>query len=92
MAPVAPRRGRLLGPLWADPDEILRGRRASVWLRMMRISLGWVELRGCSGRKTEKKRQKPTIFAVFGLGCLTARPIAQHPVGRFGQNFAWLTG
>ena len=54
MAELAPRRGRMLSPLWADLAEILRGRRAWVWLRMMRISLGWVEVCGCSGRKTEK--------------------------------------
>ena len=39
-------RGRLLGPLWADPAEILRGKRARVWLRMMQILLGHVEVRG----------------------------------------------
>ena len=54
MAELAPRRGPLLGPLWADWAEILRGKRARVWLRMIQISLGWVELRGGSGQKTEK--------------------------------------
>ena len=37
-------RGRLLGPLWADPAEILRGKRARVWLLMMQILLGHVEV------------------------------------------------
>ena len=37
--------GRLLGPLWADPAEILRGKHARVWLRMMQILLGHVEVR-----------------------------------------------
>ena len=84
MAELAPRRGQLLGPQWADLAEILRGKRARVWLRMMQISLGWVELCGRSGQKTEKKRQKPTIFAGFGPGCPTARTIARPPVGRSG--------
>ena len=39
-------RGRLLGPLWANLAEILRGKRARVWLRMMQILLGHVEVRG----------------------------------------------
>ena len=51
---VGPRRGQLLGPLWADGAEILCGKRARVWLQMIQISLGWVELRGSSGQKTEK--------------------------------------
>ena len=38
-------RGRLLGPLWADLAEILRGKHARVWLRMMQILLGHVEVR-----------------------------------------------
>ena len=54
MAELAPRRGRLLGPQWADLAEILRGKRARVWLRMIQILSGWDELRGSSGRKTEK--------------------------------------
>ena len=39
-------RGRLLGPLWAYPAEILRGKPARVWLRMMQILSGHVEVRG----------------------------------------------
>ena len=42
-------RGRLLGPLWADLAEIFRGKRARVWLRMMQILLGHVEVRRRSG-------------------------------------------
>ena len=42
-------RGRLLGPLWADPAEILRGKRARVWLLMMEILLGYFEVRSSSG-------------------------------------------
>ena len=62
MAELAPRRGQLLGPQWADLAEILRGKRARVWLRMMQISLGWVELCGRSGQKTEKKTVKNRRF------------------------------
>ena len=54
MAELAPRRGPLLGPRWADRAEILRGKQARVWLLAMQISLGWVELRGSSGQKTKK--------------------------------------
>ena len=68
MAELAPRRGRLLGPLWADLAEILRGKRARVWLRMMRISLGRVEVRGSSGQKTVKKASKTDDFRRFGPG------------------------
>ena len=68
MVELAPRRGRLLVPLWADLAEILRGRRARVWLRMMRISLGRVEVRGSSGRKTVKKASKTDDFRRFGPG------------------------
>ena len=89
MTQVAPRYGRLLGPPWADPAEILRGKRARVWLRMMRVSLDRVELRGRSGQKTGKKGRKPTIFAGFSLGCPIAWPIALPPVGRSGRNFTW---
>ena len=89
MAELAPRRGPLLGPRLADWAEILRGKRARVWLRMIQISLGWVELRGGSGQKTEKNGQKLAIFAGFGLGSPTVRPIARSPVGRYGQNFLW---
>ena len=63
MAELAPRRGPLLGPRWADWAEILRGKQARVWLRMIQISLGWVEVGGHSGQKTEKKRQKPPFLA-----------------------------
>ena len=45
MVELARRRGRLLGPLWADLAEILRGKHARVWLRMMQILLGHVEVR-----------------------------------------------
>ena len=54
MAELAPRCGPLLGPRWADWAEILRGKQARVWLRMIQISLGWVELRGGRGQNTEK--------------------------------------
>ena len=40
----------------------------------------------------EKTGKKPTIFAVFGPVCPTARPFARPPVGRFGWNFTRLTG
>ena len=75
MAEGAPRRGPLLGPRWADRAEILRGKQARVWLLAMQISLGWVELRRSSGQKTEKNGQKLAIFAGFGPGSPTARPI-----------------
>ena len=55
MAELAPRRGPLLGPRWADWAEILRGKRARVWLRMIQISLGWVELRGAAAEKPKKR-------------------------------------
>ena len=61
-ARVARRRGRLLGPLWADLAEIFRGEYARVWLLTMRISLGRVEVCGSSDRKTDKKLM---VFAVF---------------------------
>ena len=48
MTQVAPRYGRLLGPPWADPAKILGGRRARVWLQMIQISVGCVEVRECS--------------------------------------------
>ena len=64
MTQVASRHGRLLCPLWVDPAEILRGRQARGWLRMMRILLGWVDLRGCNCRKTEK-RVKNRRFSQF---------------------------
>ena len=54
MAELAPRRGPLLGPRWADWAEILRGKQARVWLQMIQISLGWVEVGRHSGQKTEK--------------------------------------
>ena len=41
--------GRLLGPLWADLAEILRGERARVWQRMIGISLMCVDVRMCNG-------------------------------------------
>ena len=48
LALVDRQHGRLLGPLLADLAEILRGKRARVWLRMMQILLGHVEVRGRS--------------------------------------------
>ena len=45
MTQVAPRYGRLLGPPWADLAKILGGRGARVWLQMIQISLGCVEVR-----------------------------------------------
>ena len=74
MAELAPRRGQLLGPQWADLAEILRGKRARVWLRMMQISLGWVELCRRSGQKT-KKRVKNRRFS----------PVLARPARRHGQ-------
>ena len=56
-------------PLRADLAEIWRDKRARVWLRIMRISLGWVDLHRHSGRKTEKSVKKTTIFDVLGPGC-----------------------
>ena len=65
-------RDRLLGPLWANLAEILRGKRARVWLRMMQILLGHVEVRGRSSWKTGKKTVKNRRFSMFfGLGCPT---------------------
>ena len=49
-------RSRLLGPLWADPTEILRGKRAGVWLRMMQILLGHVKIRVGISCKTIKNQ------------------------------------
>ena len=68
LARVARRRGRLLGPLWADPAEILRGKRARVWLQMMQISLGHVEVHGSSGQKTGKIFSQTDDFCRFWLG------------------------
>ena len=48
LAQVARRRGQLLGPLWADLTDILRGKPARVWLRLMQILLGHVVVRGRS--------------------------------------------
>ena len=42
-------RGRLLGPLWANLAEILRGKRARVWQQMIGISLMCVDVRRRSG-------------------------------------------
>ena len=92
MAPVAPRRGRLLGPLWADPDEILRGRRARVWLWMMRISLGWVELCGCSGRKTEKKASKTDDFFHSWPGSPDSAANCSAPCGPIRLKFYVVNG
>ena len=39
----------LLGPLWANPAEILCGKRARVWQQMIGISLMFVDVRGRSG-------------------------------------------
>ena len=39
----------LFGPLWANPAEILRGKRARVWLQTMQIMLGCVKVRERSG-------------------------------------------
>ena len=86
MAELAPRRSPLLGPRWADRAEILHGKRARVWLLAMQILLGWVEVGGHSGQKTEKKSSKT---AVFGPGCPVARPIARPCVGGAGRNFTW---
>ena len=36
-------------PLWANPAEILRGKRARVWQKMIGISLACLEVRGRSG-------------------------------------------
>ena len=52
LALVDRQHGQLLGPLVADPAEILRGKWAWVWLGMMQILLGHVEKRGRSGWKT----------------------------------------
>ena len=64
MMQVAPCHGRLLGPMWTDLAEILRGRRARVWLQTMEISLGCVEVH----EPQLINRQKPMIFAVSGPG------------------------
>ena len=92
MAELAPRLGRLLGPLWADPDEILRGRRARVWLWMMQISLGWVELRGCSGRKTEKKASKTDDFRRFWPGLPDGAADCSAPCGPIWPKFCVVNG
>ena len=89
MAELAPRCGPLLGPRWANWAEILHGKQARVWLRIIQISLGRVELRGGGSQKTKKNGQKLAIFAGFGPGSPTVRPIARPPVGRSGQNFLW---
>ena len=68
LAPVAQRRGRLLGLLWADLPEILRGKRTRVWLQLMQISLGHVEVQGSSGQITGKKFTKTDDFCHFWLG------------------------
>ena len=68
MTQVAPRYGRLLGPLWADPAEILRGKWARVWLQMMQISLGNVEVHESNGQITAKKLAKTDDFCRFWLG------------------------
>ena len=75
-------RGQLLGPLWADPAEILRGKQARVWLLMIGISLMCVKVQGRSGWKTD-------VFVVFFPDWPTLRLIARPPVGRSGQNLTW---
>ena len=54
LARVDRQRGRLLSPLSADLAEILRGKQARVWLWMMQILLGHVEVRGASVEKPSK--------------------------------------
>ena len=49
LAQVARRRSQLLGPLWADLAELLRGKRATVWQQMIGISLMCVDVRGSNG-------------------------------------------
>ena len=60
-------RSRLLGPLWADLTEILRGKRARVWLRMMQILLGHVEVRGRISWKTIKNRRFSLFLGQVGF-------------------------
>ena len=92
MAELAPRRGRLLGPPWADPAEILRGKRARVWLRMMQISLGRVELRGRSGRKTVKKGSKTDDFRRFWPGLPDGAADCSAPCGPIRPKFYVVNG
>ena len=56
---------------------------------MAMVDLNFVGVRRGTWAQRLKNRQKPTIFAVFGLGCLTVRLIARPPVGRSGRNFKW---
>ena len=92
MAELAPLRGRLLGPLWAEPAEILRGKRARVWLRMMQISLGRVELRGRSGRKTVKKGSKTDDFRRFWPGLPDGAADCSAPCGPIRPKFYVVNG
>ena len=55
MRQMAPCHGRLLGPLLANPAEILRDKRAMVWPQTIWISLGCVKVCERSSWKTVKK-------------------------------------
>ena len=85
---LAPRHGRFLGPLWANQAKILHGRGARVWLRMMQISLGWVELRRRSDQKPEKV-SKTDNFRCFWPGLPDSAADCSAPEGRSSQNFTW---
>ena len=65
-------RGWLLGPLWTDLAEILRGEQARVWQQMIRISLMCVDIRGSNSWKTIKKPKKIVCFLWFFLTAVPA--------------------
>ena len=61
--PLAPLCPTLLSPLWANPAEILRGKWARIWLRMMQILLGTSRHVGASVEKPSKTDDFGPFFA-----------------------------
>ena len=86
MAELAPRRGPLLGPRWVNWAEILRGKRARVWLRMMQISLGHVEVPGRISWKTIKTDD----FGRFSPGLTDGARIPWRTSRKFQSSVAML--
>ena len=68
-------RGRLLGPLEADPTEILRGKRA-------RDDANFVGAHRGTRAQVLKNHKKLMVLALFGPGWPTVRPIARPPISR----------
>ena len=65
MTQVGPRHGRLLGPLWANPDEILRGKQSRLWLRTIQFRWDALKYTGATGEKLSKTEPKMAEIVCF---------------------------